>query len=164
MFSFIVLEHTFEDPGCKAVTEIKKEDEDQLIISPLLEEEAMDEGIFRVESEEPFPGWLRIEVEGKKPSYRSPFPRTTITSAAKLDEFLQKEHSGGRMKDVHRDHFSFKRRLGLRQKLSKAPPHETDATHELRDGTIDAMEVEKDKEPRRGVVELLIKTSLSLPF
>ena len=68
------------------------------------------------------------------------------------------------MKDDHRDHFSFKRRLGLRQKLSKAPPHETDATHELRDGTIDAMEVEKDKEPRRGVVELLIKTSLSLPF
>ena len=48
----------------------------------------MDGDTNRIESEEPFPGWLRIEVEGKKPSYKSPFPRTTIISAAKLDEFL----------------------------------------------------------------------------
>ena len=104
----------------------------------------MDGDTNRVESEEPFPGWLRVEVEGKKPSYRSPFPRTTITNAAKLDEFLEKEHSAGRMKDVHRDQFSFKRRLGLRQKLSKAPLPETDNTNEPRDGTIDAIVVENE--------------------
>ena len=60
----------------------------------------MDEDPVRVETEEPFPGWLRVEVEGRKPSYRSPFPRTTITSAVKLGEFLEKEQSGGRMLDV----------------------------------------------------------------
>ena len=72
-----------------------------------------------VVTEEPFPGWQRLEVEGSKPYYKSPFPRTTITSSAKLKQFLAKEHSVGRLLDVKDEsQFSFKRRLGLRQRSS----------------------------------------------
>ena len=90
----------------------------------------MDEDPIRVETEEPFTGWLRVEVEGRKPSYRSPFPRTTITSAAKLGEFLEKEQSGGRMLDVDVSHFSFKRRMGLKKRSAPSPPPEADDAHD----------------------------------
>ena len=69
-----------------------------------------------VVTEEPLPGWLRYEIPGKAPFYKSPFPRTVIRTAAMLKEFLRKEHLAGRMKGVDGSEFSFKRRLGLKVK------------------------------------------------
>ena len=71
-----------------------------------------------VVTEEPFPGWQRLEVAGSKPYYKSPFPRTIISSLAKLKQFIPKEQAAGRLLDVDCNQFSFKRRLGLRQQSS----------------------------------------------
>ena len=106
-----------------------------------------------VETEEPFPGWLRIEVEGKKPTYRTPFPRTVITSAAKLEDFLDKEHSAGRSLNIDKSLFSFKRRLGLKQKVTPPPPSLESAEVNAATKDID----EKDSGKVRGVVELLTR-------
>ena len=67
-------------------------------------------------TEEPYLGWIRIEREGEKAFYKSPFPRTVIRSAAMLRQFLTKEKAAGRMLDVEVDKFSFKRRHGLKKK------------------------------------------------
>jgi len=67
-------------------------------------------------TEEPCSGWLRIEVEGEKPYYKTPVPRTVIRDKAKLNSYLDKEHAKNRMLDIQDDKFSFKRRLGLRNK------------------------------------------------
>jgi hypothetical protein len=115
----------------------------------------MDEDPIRVETEEPFPGWLRVEVEGRKPSYRSPFPRTTITSAAKLGEFLEKEQSGGRMLDVDVSQFSFKRRMGLKKRSAPPPPPEADDTHDPADAI--QIPASNNVEKSRSVVELLTR-------
>ena len=69
-----------------------------------------------VVTEEPRPGWQRYEVEGAKPWFKTPVPRTVIRDAAKLEDFLEKEHGHGRMIDITGSEFSFKRRFGLRQK------------------------------------------------
>ena len=69
-----------------------------------------------VVTEEPVPGWLRYEVEGKKPWFKTPVPRTVIRDAIKLQDFLEKEHSIGRMLEVDGKEFSFKRRFGLQKK------------------------------------------------
>ena len=69
-----------------------------------------------VVSEEPLPGWQRLEVEGEKPWFKTPIPRTVISSAAKLQDFLEKEHDVGRMLEIDGREFSFKRKLGLRKK------------------------------------------------
>ena len=61
-------------------------------------------------SDEPFPGWLKVEVEGQKPFYKTPFPRTIIRSGAMLKEYLAREQLAGRMDDVEIDKFSFKRK------------------------------------------------------
>ena len=116
----------------------------------------------QVVTEEPFPGWLRIELEGDKPFYKSPFPRTVITSAAKLRGFLEKEHSAGRMEDVNENLFSFKRKLGLRptsrsRAAMVAPPHEADVPH-VDVGSEDASDtMVNDLEEKRSVVELLTR-------
>ena len=68
--------------------------------------------------EEPYPGWLRVEVEGQKPFYKSPFPRTVLRSAAMLRDFLEKENAAGRMLNVQSSQFSFKRKLGIKAKNS----------------------------------------------
>ena len=78
----------------------------------------MNEASNPVVTEEPFPGWVRSEVAGSTPCYKSPFPRTTLTSQAKLKQFLTKEHAAGRYLDVNGSEFSFKRRLGLRSRSS----------------------------------------------
>ena len=111
----------------------------------------MDEDPIRVETEEPFPGWLRVEVEGRKPTYRSPFPRTTITSAAKLREFLEKEQSGGRMLELDMSQFSFKRRMGLKKRSAPPPPTIADST----DGN--QLPASTDVEKSRSVVQLLTR-------
>ena len=67
-----------------------------------------------VVTEEPYPGWLRYEVEGEKPWYRSPVPRTTIRNVGHLSEYLRKEQARNNMLDVSVSGFSFKRRFGLR--------------------------------------------------
>ena len=51
-------------------------------------------------TEEPVPGWLRYEVEGEKPWFKTPVPRTVIRDAIKLQDFLEKEHSNERMLEV----------------------------------------------------------------
>ena len=72
-------------------------------------------------SDEPFPGWLKVEVEGQKPFYRTPFPRTIIRSSAMLKEYLAKEQLAGRMSGLEIDKFSFKRKYGLKTKVGAAP-------------------------------------------
>ena len=71
-------------------------------------------------TEEPLPGWLRHETEGEKPWFRTPVPRMVIRDASKLKGFLDKEHSQGRLLEIDGSQFSFKRRLGLRQRKSVA--------------------------------------------
>ena len=84
----------------------------------------MNEASNPVVTEEPFPGWVRSEVAGSTPCYKSPFPRTTLTSQAKLKQFLAKEHAAGRYLDVNGSEFSFKRRLGLRSRPSSVAAKE----------------------------------------
>ena len=84
----------------------------------------MNEASEPVVTEEPFPGWVRSEVAGSTPCYKSPFPRTTLTSQAKLKQFLAKEHAAGRYLDVNGSEFSFKRRLGLRSRSSSVASKE----------------------------------------
>ena len=75
-----------------------------------------------VVTEEPSPGWLRYEVEGDKPWFKTPIPRTVIRDATKLRDFLAKEHGQGRMLEIDGSGFSFKRRLGLRSKKQPSAP------------------------------------------
>ena len=39
-------------------------------------------------TEEPLPGWQRYEIEGQKPWFKTPAPRTVIRDAKKLQSFL----------------------------------------------------------------------------
>ena len=64
-----------------------------------------------VVTEEPLPGWLRYEIEGQKPWFKTPVPRTVIRDATKLQDYLEKEHAKGRMCGVNGEEFSFKRRF-----------------------------------------------------
>ena len=73
-----------------------------------------------IRTEEPAAGWLRFEVEGEKPWYKTPVPRTVIRDASKLQDYLEKEHGFGRMIDIDVTMFSFKRRLGLRKKTNSS--------------------------------------------
>ena len=72
--------------------------------------------------EEPFVGWLRIELEGQKPYYKSPYLRTVLRSAAMLKNFLAKERAGGRMIEVEESRFSFKRKHGVNVKSVAISP------------------------------------------
>ena len=108
--------------------------------------------------EEPYPGWLRIEKEGEKPFYKSPFPRTVLRNASMLRDYLAKERTAGRMKNVEEDNFSFKRKYGLKKKVSEASKHPTEArndTVEAQHGISRQEEVEIS-EPR-SVVQLLTR-------
>ena len=67
-------------------------------------------------TEEPYEGWLRYEIEGQKPWFKSPVPRTIIRSSGQLSEYLEREHAKNNLKEVTCDGFSFKRRMGLRVK------------------------------------------------
>ena len=71
-------------------------------------------------TEEPLPGWQRFELEGQKPWFKTPAPRTVIRDARKLKSFLDKEHQYGRMLEVDGSEFSFKRRFGLRKEGREA--------------------------------------------
>ena len=122
------------------------------VLSKFLE---MDEPPEEVVGEEPLPGWLRIETEGQKPYYKSPFPRTVIRTAAMLKEFLKKEHASGRMREVNGSEFSFKRRLGLKM---KALPALTNLTEVVGSGeeAVGNMNF-KSAYQHRTVVELLTR-------
>ena len=85
-----------------------------------------------VSADEPLPGWLRFEVEGQKPWFKTPVPRTVIRDGIKLQDYLEKEHSNGRMLEISGKEFSFKRRLGLRQKRAEAG-HDVDVNEETAD-------------------------------
>ena len=82
-------------------------------------------------TEEPVPGWQRFELEGQKPWFKTPAPRTVIRDAKKLQSFLEKEHQHGRMLDVDGSQFSFKRRLGLLKKSGKASISPTTAVSDI---------------------------------
>ena len=101
-------------------------------------------------TEEPFPGWQRIEIAGTTPCYKSPFPRTTLTSQAKVKQFLAKEHAAGRYLDVSGGDFSFKRRLGLRSRSTSVNAKEV---------SLPCRQIEPPKEPIKvkSAVELLTR-------
>ena len=71
---------------------------------------------LEISVEEPYVGWLRCEVPGEKPFYKTPFPRTVIRDQRKLLDYLEKEKANGKSLDVDPTKFSFKRRLGLKTK------------------------------------------------
>ena len=75
----------------------------------------MEEPPEQVVTEEPLPGWLRYEISGRKP-----FPRTVMRTTTMLTDFLKKEHASGRMLEVTGAEFSFKRRLGLKEKAGSS--------------------------------------------
>ena len=108
--------------------------------------------------EEPYPGWLRIEREGDKPYYKSPFPRTVLRNASMLKNYLSKEQNAGRMQDIEVEKFSFKRKYGLKKKALEVSKHilevENDATvseHVINDNE------EVDMSEHRSVVQLLTR-------
>ena len=70
-------------------------------------------------TEEPYPGWLRFEIKGEKPYFKTPIPRTVIRDRVKLVNYLTKEQANGRMLEVDEGQFSFKRRFGLRTRKSE---------------------------------------------
>ena len=123
-----------------------------------------------VVTEEPLPGWQRVEVIGSTPFYKSPFPRTIITSNAKLKDFLRKEHSAGRLVGVNGEQFSFKRRLGLQRSFSATPAGTQESFSQLEDENTTGGAAENagaagnavlvaaaESDTRRGVVELLTR-------
>ena len=93
-----------------------------------------------VVTEEPASGWLRYEVEGSTPWYKSPVPRTVLKSSRKVALFLEKEHAKGKMMDVNVNQFSFKRRLGLLKTSSKGSQTSAQVPLEIR-----KLAVEEDK-------------------
>ena len=109
---------------------------------------------------EPYPGWQRWEIKGNTPFYKSPFPRTTITSMAKLKIFLAKEKDVGRYSEVEISKFSFKRRLGLRERSSGSTRPSADNSLDLSGLSADLEAGEglsEDKERKKTVVELLTR-------
>ena len=100
----------------------------------------MSSGKNPVITEEPVPGWLRYEVEGEKPWFKTPAPRTVIRDSSKLHAFLDKEHGHGRMLEIDGKEFSFKRRLGLRKnRASESNVPQTDDQHvQVDDSTADS--------------------------
>ena len=104
-----------------------------------------------VVTEKPVSGWLRYEVEGSTPWYKSPVPRTVLKSSRKVELFLEKEHAKGNMKDVNVNQFSFKRRLGLLTMSSKGDQTSAQVSLEIRE-----LAVEKDQP--KTVVERLTKS------
>ena len=106
-------------------------------------------------SEEPLPGWLKVEVEGQKPFYKTPFPRKIIRSAAMLQEYLAKEHLAGRNVSVDTTKFSFKRKYGLRAKVASASS-EVENLEELAVTEDVVVEVNECREAR-SVVDLLTR-------
>ena len=107
-------------------------------------------------TEEPASGWLRIEIEGSTPYYKSPIPRTVLKSSRKVELFLQNEHNKGRMKDIEVGQFSFKRRLGLKKKIATAERLSEPSSMGNYGG--DQVHVVKPK----TIVERLIKTTEAL--
>ena len=87
-------------------------------------------------TEEPASGWLRYEVEGEKPWYKTPVPRTVIRDSTKLHDYLDREHGAGRQLDIDGSEFSFKRRHGLRKKT--LPNMDTIVDNEKEESDIDA--------------------------
>ena len=111
-----------------------------------------------VVTDEPLPGWLRCEVPGQKPYYKTPFPRTVIRSAAMLKDFLEKEHASGRFEEISGAEFTFKRRLGL--KVNVPPPTLTTSPVNLSPQPIHEAANILEPEPvyeHRTVVDLLTR-------
>ena len=118
----------------------------------------------QIVTEEPYPGWQRWEVKGSTPYYKSPFPRTTITSMSKLKIFLAKEKGVGRCMNVDFNQFSFKRRLGLRERAAGSgrpdqliPPLEISGLSLVSDELVASTGVSDTHERKKTVVELLTR-------
>ena len=114
----------------------------------------MEEPPEQVVTEEPLPGWLRYEISGRKPFYKSPFPRTVIRTTTMLTDFLKKEHASGRMLEVTGAEFSFKRRLGLKEKAGSS--FEQSEAGLPNNNTVNAVASQSEYE-HRSVVNLLTR-------
>ena len=104
-------------------------------------------------TEEPVPGWQRHEIQGEKPWYKTPVPRTVIRDAAKLRDFLEKEHGHGRMLDVDGTEFSFKRRLGLRKKKPTLDSNLPEIVNSVESTIVNGVESTIDEEATVGEIE-----------
>ena len=100
----------------------------------------MSSGRNPIVTEEPVPGWQRHEIQGEKPWYKTPVPRTVIRDATKLRDFLDKEHGHGRMMDVDGTKFSFKRRLGLRKKNATSDSYLPEIVNDIEEETVSEIE------------------------
>ena len=58
--------------------------------------------------EESYPGWLRVEPQGQRPFYKTPFPQTVIRTATMLVEYLRKQNALEMMMEVDVEMFTFK--------------------------------------------------------
>ena len=61
------------------------------------------------------PGFLRVQEIGKRPYYRSPFPRKVLNGARVVQKFLDKQHADGKLLEVEADMFTFKRERNLQE-------------------------------------------------
>ena len=52
-------------------------------------------------TEEPYSGWLRYEIEGQRPWFKTPVPRIVIRNTGHLQEYLRKEHDKGNLLDIN---------------------------------------------------------------
>ena len=108
-------------------------------------------------TEEPFPGWIRIERAGEKPFYKSPIPRTVLRSAAMLRDFLSKERAAGRMNEIEEDKFSFKRKHGVKTKVPATSPTPINVSGEAPEAQVAKSVESKEVYEHRTVVELLTR-------
>ena len=108
-------------------------------------------------TEEPLPGWQRFEVEGQKPWFKTPVPRTVIRDAKKLQNFLDKEHQQGRMLNVNGSEFSFKRRLGLLKKSGASSSSSTTVGSNSSSLCSELTDLRED--PNRTIVERLTRSA-----
>ena len=116
-------------------------------------------------TEEPMPGWIRIEVEGSKPWYKTPIPRTVIRNKRMLMDYLAREHKHDRLLEVDGSEFSFKRRYGLR--AQQQPLDNDECVFERLDcdisGSGDNLPVNKVGESNlNGAVKQLVKVKTDL--
>ena len=104
--------------------------------------------------EEPYPGWLRVEPQGQRPFYKTPFPRTVIRSAAMLKEYLRKQNAHEKMMEVDAEMFTFKRRYGMKQMNSTKDTNKIDTSNRTEIMDLDGNEEAGVNKPKEVVVNL----------
>ena len=63
-------------------------------------------------SEDPrLPGFFRVQEEGKRPYFRTPFPRKALWSGRQVTNYLEQQHNLGKLLEVDASMFDFKRKI-----------------------------------------------------